>query len=399
MRAAGLVAGLGLALLAAAGAPAYADCGRALETKTIPLPVWATSPSEGSTWGVMPVFVHVCPSDQATRWIFAPSLTWNSIIHYTATLRLYDYLDPDTTLSVIGSASTRINYNLLVLWQHLPAGTGAWTDEAMVRIDRSAFDRFFGLGPDTAMAAESSYTGSRALATIRRGRNLIGPLNAGASAGIERDGIDDEGVPGLALSPEMFPAVSGMHGASVAWQGVDVRYDDRAGGDYTEQGVRLEASGALVEGLERSPAFGRFGAQARGVWPELDGLSGAARAAWTAVTDGDAPFYQQSSLGGSYLMRGFTEGRFVDRQAWTAEAEQRIRLLQTRMFGVVTDWRADPFVAVGQVFGGFDSALSHPQVAAGVGLRAFVRPNLVGRVDLATGGEGMKVYVEIGYPY
>jgi hypothetical protein len=34
-----------------------------------------------------------------------------------------------------------------------------------------------------------------------------------------------------------------------------------------------------------------------------------------------------------------------------------------------------------------------------VGLRAFVHPNIVGRVDLATGGEGTKAYVEIGYPY
>jgi hypothetical protein len=28
-----------------------------------------------------------------------------------------------------------------------------------------------------------------------------------------------------------------------------------------------------------------------------------------------------------------------------------------------------------------------------------VHPNIVGRVDLATGGEGTKAYVEIGYPY
>lgn len=109
--------------------------------------------------------------------------------------------------------------------------------------------------------------------------------------------------------------------------------------------------------------------------------------------------YQQSRLGGAYLLRGFTEGRFADRQSWTVEAEQRIRVRQTRMFGVVTDWRIDPFVAAGQVFGATRGPLAHPQVAAGVGLRAFVRPNLVARVDLADGGEGLKVYVELGYPY
>ena len=98
-------------------------------------------------------------------------------------------------------------------------------------------------------------------------------------------------------------------------------------------------------------------------------------------------------------MRGFPEGRFVDRQAWEIEVEQRIRLLQLHWFGVTSDWRLDPFIATGQVFGAWKEILAHPRVSGGVGLRAFVRPRLVGRVDLAYGGEGFEVYVDIGYPY
>jgi hypothetical protein len=41
----------------------------------------------------------------------------------------------------------------------------------------------------------------------------------------------------------------------------------------------------------------------------------------------------------------------------------------------------------------------HASVAGGVGFRAWVRPNVVGRVDLGTGGDGLKIYVELGYPY
>jgi hemolysin activation/secretion protein len=135
------------------------------------------------------------------------------------------------------------------------------------------------------------------------------------------------------------------------------------------------------------------------VWPELDWLGGGARGAWTYVSDRDAPFPQLSTLGGSFLLRGFGEGRFYDRQSWEVETEQRIRVLQTKMFGVVTDWRMDPFIAAGQVFDKFSAATSNVQVAVGVGLRAYVHPNLVARIDLATGGEGLKAYVEIGYPY
>ncbi|MFL5299367.1 MAG: hypothetical protein ACJ79R_03370, partial [Anaeromyxobacteraceae bacterium] len=93
------------------------------------------------------------------------------------------------------------------------------------------------------------------------------------------------------------------------------------------------------------------------------------------------------------------EGRFVDRQAWTLELEQRIRLIQTHIFGVVADWRVDPFIATGQVFGRFADVASRPQLAGGVGFRAFLHPNVLGRIDVASAGEGVKVYVELGYPY
>ncbi len=66
---------------------------------------------------------------------------------------------------------------------------------------------------------------------------------------------------------------------------------------------------------------------------------------------------------------------------------------------MTADWRVDPFIAVGQVYGPLHEVLSHPRLTGGLGFRAWVRPNVVGRIDVATGGEGLKVYVEIGYPY
>jgi hypothetical protein len=378
---------------------AAADCPSGLATRLIPIPVYATLPNEGNTWGAMPVLLRVCPDDQRTESIIAPSVSWNSVIHFTGTFRLFHYPSEVETLTVIASASTRINYNALVLWQRLPTAAGASTDELTVRLQRSAFFRFFGLGPDTPATAETSYTGFRAYVTARRGVNLARHLNLGVTGSVERDGVEDFGVPGLPVSRQVFPAAPGMAGATTLSQDLDLRYDDRAGGDYAERGLRLEASGGVVEGLSGSPTYFRARAQASGIVPEVDGLSGAARLSWTAVGAADAPFYRQSTLGGAFLLRGFTEDRFVDRQAWTLELEQRIRVLQTHLFGVVADWRIDPFVAFGQVFSRFDQVLSRPQIAGGVGLRAFVHPNVLGRVDVAHGGEGVKVYVELGYPY
>ena len=386
-----------VALLAAVRATA--DCDTSLTTRIIPLPVYATLPNEGDTWGAMPVFLRVCPEGQRTESIIAPSVSWNSVIRYTGTFRWYHYPSEDTSLTVIASASTHTNYNGLLVWQKLPTDAGRWTDEATFRVQRSVFFRFFGLGPDTPTLAESSYTGLRSLANLRRGFNLAPYLNLGASVGVDREAVEAIGVPGLPLSRRAFPDAPGMLGSTVASQGLDLRYDSRRGGDYAERGFRLDVSGSVLEGLWRSPTFVRGTVQARGIVPELAWLSGAARLYWNAVSTPGAPFYRQSSLGGSFLLRGFTEDRFIGQQAWTFELEQRVRFLETRIFGVVADWRIDPFVAVGQVFGAFADAFSRPQVAGGVGFRAFVHPNVLGRIDVAHGGEGFKVYVELGYPY
>jgi outer membrane protein assembly factor BamA len=379
--------------------PTAAACAQRVATRLIPLPVWATLPNEGDTWGAMPVFLRVCPENERTESIIAPSATWNSVIHYTGTLRWYHYPSDDTTFTLIASVSTRINYNALVWWQRLPTQQGLWTDEVMARLQRSAFFRFFGRGPDTPEGAETSYTGRRAFVTVRRGLNIARHLNLGASIGIERDAVEALGVPGLPLTRDVFAEAPGIGGATLLSQGAGLRYDDRQGGDYSERGTRMEISAGIVEGLAGSPTFWRAGVQASRIQPELGWLTGAARFAWNAVSSSEAPFYQQSRLGGSFVLRGFTLDRFVDRQAWTAEVEQRIRILRTHVYGVVADWRIDPFVSAGQVFGAFDQVVSHPRFAAGVGLRAFVRPNVLGRIDLAAGGEGVKVYVEIGYPY
>jgi len=380
-------------------ARAYADCPSDTDTTILPLPVWATDPNEGSTYGAMPVFVHVCKATNETEWIIAPSVTWNSIIHLTGTLRFYDYPDPVSSFTVVASASTHANYNLLTTWERRPPGVGDSTDEVTLRIERSIFDRFYGLGPDTSGSAESSYTGTRFRLKARRGLNLPEHVNVGLTLGLEHDGIDDEGIPGLPLAPEVFPDAPGMGGATTISQGLDVRYDDRVGRDFANSGLLLQASAAAVEAFDGSPNFFRFGAEARLIWPELSWLSGASHLYWNAVTAHGVPFYLQSELGGAFLLRGFNFGRFIDRQAWTAELEQRITVYRTHIFGVTTDWRIDPFVAAGQVFSDWDGALDRPQFAAGVGLRAFVHPNIVGRIDFADGGEGLKVYVEIGLPY
>jgi hypothetical protein len=347
----------------------------------------------------MPVFLRICGDNQRTQSIIAPSITWNDVIHWTGTLRWFHYPGDDETLTFIASVSSRINSNALLLWRDLPRLPGAFTTEIELRWQRSAFYRFFGLGPDTAADDESSYTRVRGYASARGGLNLGGHWNGGLALFASRDLVQDLGVPGLPISRRVLPDSPGMGGSTVLGQSIDVRFDSRPNREYSDRGFFAELTAGVVEGLAGSPAYLLGRARFRALQPEAGWIDAAARFDWSGVSSARAPFYNQSSLGGAFLLRGFTEDRFIDQNAWTFEFEQRIRVFQTHIYGVTADWRIDPFIAVGQVYGALDQVFSHPRVTVGVGFRAWVHPNVVGRIDVATAGEGWKVYVEIGYPY
>lgn len=391
---------IGCLLFAPAAAEAVERCPGGFATRIIPLPVYATLPNEGDTFGGMPVFLRVCDVNARTESIIAPSITWNDVIHWTGTFRLFHYPSDEQTLTIIASASTRINSGVLLQWRDLPRAPGGFTTEVELRWQRSAFFRFFGLGPDTPESAETSYTRARGHAAARYGLNLGGNWNAGAGLLFDTDAVQDLGVPGLPLSRRVFPPdTPGFGGSTIIGQTVDLRFDTRPNFENSERGLFANAAVGVVEGISGSPSYLRGSVRVRALHPELGFIAGAARLDWTAISTPRAPFYDQSTLGGAFLLRGFTEDRFIDQSAWTFEAEQRIRLFQTHIYGVTADWRIDPFIAVGQVYRAIDQAFSRPRVAGGVGLRAWVRPNVVGRIDIANGGEGWKVYVEIGYPY
>jgi hypothetical protein len=389
--------GIAAALLFAR--PALAACGGAVGTRPIPLPIYATQPNEGSTFGFMPVFLRVCDETGHTDSILAPSVSWNQIIHWTGTVRSFNYPSDTESIIAVASVSTRINSNLLLRWDDLPKESGRFTRELELRWERSVFYRFFGVGADTPADAESSYTRLRAHANARAGLNLGSSWNAGIALAFHRDAVQDLGVQGLPISRRAFPNVPGMGGSATLWQVADIRYDTRKNREYSERGMSFDGSLGFEEDFLGAPAFARGGLLWRGLLPELSWLSGAARLDATFVSSSRAPFYDQSSLGGAFLLRGLTSDRFIDENAWTLEVEQRIRLLQLRILGVTADWRVDPFVAVGQVYGSVNQAFSNPHLTGGLGFRAFVHPNVLGRIDVATGGEGLDVYVELGYPY
>jgi hypothetical protein len=371
---------------------------QAEDTKLIPLPIYATLPDEGSTFGIMPIFLVVDKETERTTSIYAPSYSWNRIIGDSGTFRWFDYPNDHSSLTVTGGASTHVNWGGLVLWNNEPKADGSTTDNFFFRWGRNVFYEFFGIGPNTTLSDQTSHTRIKFDTWYRKGWNL-GHFNIGGRFEFARDIVEDITQPNLPSSTDVFPNAPGMGGSTVVIEALDVRYDSRPNGDYSEQGTYADLSVGPAQGVSKSPDYWVVSAESKALVEETDRLQGGIRVFTSYVTSPDVPFYHQSSLGGSFLMRGFTEDRFFDQGAWTIELEQRIRLFQTHIYGVTADWRVDPFLAIGQVWDGASGPFSNVKPAGGLGFRAWVRPNVVGRVDVAVAGEGVLTYVELGYPF
>ena len=365
-----------------------------------PVPMYTTVPTEGSTYGAMPVLFRV-NGEGVVRMIGAPSISWNSAAGVNGTLRFYYYPSKVRAFSAIAAASTHVNRTLWITYTDLPIEPGRSTIEVDGLVRRNIFYRFFGLGPDSLAADQSSYTRTTASLTARWGWNLPVHFNLGARGTIRGDRPEVNPIFGLPATQELFPTTPGLSGAGLAAAEISARFDTRTSSDYSANGFASEVRGSYDHGLSAFDHFWQASWQSRALVQETTFMQSAARLYWSRDFGGNdpIPFYYQPSLGGDNLLRGFPEDRFFDRGAWEAELEQRFRLLETHFFGVATEWRVDPFVAVGQVYDRFDDMFSRVRVSVGAGFRAWVKPNVLGRVDVAYAGEGLNAYVVLGYPY
>src|SRR5207302_7126808 len=135
---------IGCLLFTPAAAGAVERCPGGLATRIVPLPVYATLPNEGDTFGAMPVFLRVCDANARTESIIAPSITWNDVIHWTGTFRLFHYPSDEQSLTFIASASTRINSGVLLQSRELPPAPRSFTPRVGLRRPRRACLPSFG---------------------------------------------------------------------------------------------------------------------------------------------------------------------------------------------------------------------------------------------------------------
>jgi outer membrane protein assembly factor BamA len=377
--------------------------GEQVKVVTVPLPVIAASPNEGLSSGALVAFLLHNDKDEVST-LLAPQVNYNPNFGVTTSLYGAFYPSPVRSWEFNISKSTRVNED----YEFKYVDRSLWDDRAEGRsflyifTDGSA--RFFGFGSNSLQANQTNF-GDRELGiTLSLAYRIAGNLRLVAGDRLRRVDISQGAVRSVPFIGDKFSSVEvpGIEGFTVHAQKLGLIYSTLDLPDLPTDGLYAEASvEKSAKDFGSSVGFVHYQAEIKGYAP-----SGSARwitvfrIAYNRTSGDDVPFLERSILGGETTLRGYGRNRFIDSTSLLLNLEERIRVFRWRVFNVMTDWEVAPFVDYGGVMGSLGSMQRDDfKISPGVGFRAVVRPNIVGRVDIGFGKEGWAVFVGLGYPF
>lgn len=370
---------------------------------TIPLPVIAASPNEGVTYGALTAFLAHNRRDEVTT-LIAPQVTYNENFGVTTSLYGAFYPSPERNLEFNLSHSGQVNhdYELKIRDNGQLAGKLELNGFFFKLADGSA--RFFGFNAKTPQQLETNYANDEAGYNISAGYQLGRhfQLTLGdrfrdvkiRSGAFERlPDIKDK------YSAATVPGINGFttHALRIAlaYSTLDNR-DTPTFGGYTR--ISFEPT---IKDLGGAADYRHYEVEAKGFIPlDNNRFISVFRLMYNQTLGDHVPFLEQSILGGETTLRGFGRNRFIDNSFFLCNLEERIRLFRWEVFGVTADWELTPFMDVGAVMKSLNKAnITNFELNPGLGFRAIVRPNIVGRLDVGYGKDGPAVFVGLGYPF
>lgn len=377
-------------------------------TVVIPLPAIGVSYNTGVTVGTIVPILSALPSGRITS-ILAPSITYNPYLGTQVGARYYRYYKGNLKRwHLIGLQSNSIWNFYEFHYRDLSMGDGRYILDIRLKDFKNPAARFYGLGPDSAFGNQSNYTLSEASAHVTVGANLDHQkIRAWFMERLREYGASPGVIPGLPYSGTVFPNVNGLsNNPVIISHRANVTYDTRDNHLIPSTGTYARAFAELDqnETAGEVSVFDRFNAEYKTWIPqgENDQNVLAIRGMVNLMNGPNIPFYAQSMLGGAYTLEGFGTGRFYDLDAALFNVEERIQAFDMTLLGVTSSWQIAPFLGVGEVFHD-QRELTNPSLYAinpGVGFRALVEPNVVGRLDMGYSTQaGVVEYVGIGFPF
>lgn len=384
------------------------SCGEQVKVVTVPLPVIATSPNEGITAGALGAFLIHNQQDEIYS-LLAPQINYNKNFGLTTTLYGSVNPEPGRNLEFNLSQSQKKNFDYEARYHDSSLQGGNMELKGFLGWFADGSARFYGFQSKSSSSAETNYTDRELTynisATWFLGRHYY--LELGHR--FRKVSISRGAVSNLPYITERFPAsqIAGLDGFTTHAPRISLIYSSL---DYktlpTYGGYLRLTFEPTIKALGGAADYRHYEVETKGYIPKGD------EKRYITVfrlmynqTLGDTdnkkvPFLEQSILGGESSLRGYGRNRFIDNSFLLLNIEERIRLFRWEIFNVTADWEMAPFVDLGAVMESLEKANTNSfEFNPGIGFRATVRPNIVGRVDIGVGRNGPAVYVGLGYPF
>lgn len=384
------------------------SCGDQVKVVSVPLPVIASSPNEGITAGALSAFL-IHDSHEEIYSLLAPQINYNKNFGLTGTL--YGSVNPSAEQNIEFnlSHSQKKNFDYEASIRDISLMNGDLELKGFLGWFADGSSRFFGFHARTPVELETNYTNREITynlsATWFLGRHYYFQLgHRFRSASISQGAITSVPFITEKFTKQEVPGVEGFTTHAPRISLIYSSYDSKTLPTYG--GYARITFEPTVKALGGAEDYRRYEVELKGYLPHDDAKR------FTSVfrlmynqTLGDTnnskvPFLEQSILGGENTLRGYGKNRFIDNSFLLLNLEERIRLFRWEIFNVTADWEVAPFIDLGAVMESFDKASSRNfEFNPGIGFRATVRPNIVGRVDIGIGKDGPAVYVGLGYPF
>lgn len=370
------------------------------EIDVFPVPVVESRPDEGQTYGLMPV-VLMSDHDKQIKAIFAAIGQYNSVTGFGGAALSYFYPKPDEAIEIYAEVAQK--YLRDVEFHFLdPSFFDKFYLEGNFVYLKTPFGRFFGIGPERVESDQSNFTGRNFLLDAAFGYYFFKNMRAETVVKFHTTDLLDRAIDEIDDTLTRYGAIPNVVDSTNFIDEFALVFDNRKNKEYSTSGSKVRLAYFFSnKALGSDKNFQGWRLEAVQLIPLVkDRWMTALRFNFQEVFGKETPFFEMSSLGGADEFRAFVPGRFVDQGKIIFQVEQRVKVLDWRLFGIPFEIHADPFFEVGRVF----DAVSHLgfnfwQPVGGVGFRLFVPPNIIGRLDVAAGADGVEIYTELGYPF
>ncbi len=395
----------------------------------IPLPAFAYARNESYWVGALVPVLRANEKEEIED-IFAPQYLHNKFVGETFSLNYYGYRKETVQYHAIAAYATKVERYFELGFRNTGAGGGRYILGAEANWFKNAFARFFGFGNKASELRETNYTSRELNAKLTAGLNLAPGWAVLLTERYHDVRVEDGIVPSLPQTKLVFTTTPGLEGAQIFGHGLTFLYDSRDNVLTPLKGTYVNLLGEFNRNLKPRGRnrWWRMTLDARRLVPHfsdrmvfvarllVDGVIGQDENEFTedviedeagnettirTVQKRGVPFYERPTLGGETTLRGFGRSRFISNTAILINLEERIRILQRTVFDNLIELEIAPFLDVGRVARSFTSKqlVKNVQVNPGAGVRLIARPNVVGRLDVGYGRDGVNVFVGLDYPF